>query len=194
MNNGDDTMYDYIKGTITYIKNNAIVVDNNGIGYLVYVANPYSYEIGKEYKVYIYQHIMEDENSLYGFKTLEEKEFFLKLISVKGLGCKMALPILAVGSIDGIMDAIERENILYLKKFPKIGDKLAKQIILDLKGKLEFIGVGISDDQISTENELKEALIALGYKEKEITPVLAKVDTSLPIEGQIKDALKLLLR
>ena len=74
MNNGDDTMYDYIKGTITYIKNNAIVVDNNGIGYLVYVANPYSYEIGKEYKVYIYQHIMEDENSLYGFKTLEEKE------------------------------------------------------------------------------------------------------------------------
>jgi len=187
-------MYDYIKGTITYIKNNAIVIDNNGIGYFVYVANPYSYEVNKEYKVYIYQHITEDENSLYGFKSVEEKEFFLKLISVKGLGCKMALPILAVGSIDGIMDAIERENILYLKKFPKIGDKLAKQIILDLKGKLEFIGVGISDDAISTENELKEALIALGYKEKEIIPVIAKVDSSLPIEGQIKDALKLLLR
>ena len=106
----------------------------------------------------------------------------------------MAMPILAVGSIDGIMDAIERENILYLKKFPKIGDKLARQIVLDLKGKLEFIGVGISDDEVETENELKEALIALGYKEKEIIPVIAKVDTSLPIEGQIKDALKLLLK
>ncbi len=187
-------MYDYIKGTITYIKNNAIVVENNGIGYLVYVANPYSYELNKEYKVYIYQHVMEDENSLYGFKSVEEKEFFLKLISVKGLGCKMALPILAVGSIDGIMDAIERENILYLKKFPKIGDKLARQIVLDLKGKLEFIGVGLSDDELQVENELKEALIALGYKEKEIIPVISKVDTSLPIEGQIKDALKLLLR
>ena len=187
-------MYDYIKGTITYIKNNAIVVDNNGVGYLVYVANPFSYEINKDYKVYIYQHVMEDENSLYGFKTLEEKEFFLKLISVKGLGCKMALPILALGSIDGIMDAIERENVLYLKKFPKIGDKLAKQIILDLKGKLEFIGVGISEDEMTMENELKEVLIGLGYKEKEIIPVLAKVDTSLPIEGQVKDALKLLLR
>ena len=187
-------MYDYIIGKITYIKNNAVVVDNNGIGYLVYVSNPYSFEINNEYKVFIYQHITEDENTLYGFKTIGEKDLFLKLISVKGLGCKMALPILAVGQIDGIMDAIERENILYLKKFPKIGDKLARQMILDLKGKLEFIGVGISDDQISTENELKEVLLGLGYKEKEIIPVLAKVDTSLPIEGQVKDALKLLLR
>ena len=187
-------MYDYIIGKITYIKNNSIVVDNSGIGYLVYVSNPYSFEINNEYKVFIYQHITEDENTLYGFKSIEEKDLFLKLISVKGLGCKMALPILAVGEINGIMDAIERENILYLKKFPKIGDKLARQMILDLKGKLEFIGVGISDDQVNTENELKEVLLGLGYKEKEIIPVLAKVDTSLSIEGQVKDALKLLLR
>ena len=187
-------MFDYIKGTITNIKHNSIVVDNNGIGYLIYVSNPYSFELGRDYKVYVYQQIKEDENSLFGFKTLEEKEFFLKLISVSGVGCKMALPILAVGSIEGIMDAIERENVLYLKKFPKIGDKLAKQITLDLKGKLEFIGVGITDDIVETENELKDVLIGLGYKEKELKPVLAKVDTSLPIEGQVKDALKLLLR
>ena len=187
-------MYDYIKGTVTGLKNNAIVLENNGIGYLIYVSNPYSYETQKDYKVYVYQQVREDENSLYGFKKMEEKEFFLKLISVKGLGCKMALPILAVGSINGIMDAIERENILYLKKFPKIGEKLAKQIVLDLKGKLEFIGVGISDDQVETENELKEVLIGLGYKEKELKPVLARVDTSLSIEEQVKDALKLLLK
>ncbi len=187
-------MYDYIKGTVTALKNNAIVLDNNGIGYLIYVSNPYSFEPGKDYKVYVYQKIAEDDNCLYGFKTVEEKELFLKLISVKGLGCKMTLPILAVGSIEGIMDAIERENVLYLKKFPKIGDKLAKQIVLDLKGKLEFIGVGISDEQVQTENELKEVLLGLGYKEKELKPILAKVDTSFPIEEQVKDALKLLLR
>jgi len=187
-------MYDYIKGTVVSIKNNAIVVDNNGVGYMIYVSNPYSFEIGVDYKVFVYQQIQEDGHYLYGFKTNEEKELFLKLISVKGLGCKMALPILAVGSIDGIMDAIERENILYLKKFPKIGDKLAKQIVLDLKGKLETIGVGISDDIVEVENELKEVLIGLGYKEKEIRPVLARVDTSLTIEEQVKDALKLLLR
>jgi Holliday junction DNA helicase RuvA len=194
MNNGVDNMYDYIKGTVVSIKNNAIVVDNNGVGYMIYVSNPYSFEIGVDYKVFVYQQIQEDGHYLYGFKTNEEKELFLKLISVKGLGCKMALPILAVGSIDGIMDAIERENILYLKKFPKIGDKLAKQIVLDLKGKLETIGVGISDDIVEVENELKEVLIGLGYKEKEIRPVLARVDTSLTIEEQVKDALKLLLR
>ena len=187
-------MYDYIKGTVTGIKNNAIVLENSGVGYLIYVSNPYSFEIGKEYKVFVYQQIQEDGHFLYGFKTSEEKDLFLKLISVKGLGCKMALPILAVGSIEGIQDAIERENVLYLKKFPKIGDKLAKQIILDLKGKLEFIGVGISDDQVEVERELQEVLIGLGYKEKEIKPVLARVDTSLTIEEQVKDALKLLLR
>ncbi len=187
-------MYDYIIGKITYIKNNAIVVENNGIGYLVYVSNPYSFELNKEYKVYIYQHITEDENTLYGFKTIEEKELFLKLISVKGLGCKMTLPILALGEIDGIMDAIERENILYLKKFPKIGDKLARQMVLDLKGKLEFIGVGISDDSNKVEEELKEALLALGYKEKEIKNVINQVNKNNPVEDQIKEALKLMLR
>lgn len=187
-------MYDYIKGTITNVKHNCIVLDNNGIGYIVYVANPFAFELGREYKVYVYQQIQEDEHLLFGFKALEEKDLFLKLISVKGLGCKMALPLLSTGSIEGIMDAIERENVLYLKKFPKIGDKLAKQIILDLKGKLEFIGVGISDDQVTNEQELKDVLLGLGYKEKEIVPVLAKVDSSLKLEEQVKDALKLLLR
>ena len=187
-------MYSYIKGMVMEINSNNITLDNKGIGYLIYTPNPYSFEINKEYTVYIYDYIREDEHSLYGFKKYEEKELFLKLIDVKGLGPKMALPIIAMGSRVGIADAINRENILYLKKFPKIGDKLARQIILDLKGKLEFIGVGISDDQMNTENELKEVLLGLGYKEKEIIPVLAKVDTSLPIEGQVKDALKLLLR
>ncbi len=187
-------MFDYIYGNVAYLKSNAIVVDNHGIGYLIYVANPYSYEEGKEYKVYTYEHISEQEDVLYGFKTLEEKELFLKLISVKGLGPKMTLPILAVGSINGIMDAIERENILYLKKFPKIGDKLARQIVLDLKGKLEYIGTGFTEDEMSKENELEEVLLGLGYKEKEIKPVLAKVDSSLTIEEQVKDALKLLLK
>ena len=132
-------MYDYIKGIVTNIVSNAIILDNNGIGYLIYTPNPYSFHEGNEYKVFVFQNVKEDELSLYGFKSIEEKELFLKLISVKGLGPKMTLPILATGSVAGVVDAIERENILYLKKFPKIGDKVAKQIILDLKGKLVVI-------------------------------------------------------
>ena len=186
-------MYDYIKGVITGIYSNSIVVDNNGIGYLIYTPNPYSFQENNEYKVFVYQNVKEDELSLYGFKTIEEKELFLKLISVKGLGPKMALPILATGSVSGVVDAIERENILYLKKFPKIGDKVAKQMILDLKGKLSVINT----DSITNSNsyeELIEVLKGLGYKEKEFKTIINKIDASLSIEDQVKEALKLLLK
>ena len=109
-------MYSYIKGIISEVSTNYIVIDNNGIGYQIYTPNPFSFKEGEEAKCYIYQHIKEEENSLYGFKTIEEKEMFLKLINVKGVGPKMTLPMLAGGSVAGIIDAIERENILYLKK------------------------------------------------------------------------------
>lgn len=184
-------MYDYIKGTVTKIYSNSIVLDNNGIGYLIYTANPYSFQEGQIYQVYIFQNVKEDEMSLYGFKAIEEKELFLKLISVKGVGPKMALPMLATGSISGIVDAINRENILYLKKFPKIGEKVAKQIILDLKGKINISGDITQND---TLEELCEVLKGLGYKEKEFKSVINKVDASKPIEEQVKEALKLLLK
>ncbi|MBQ2639408.1 MAG: Holliday junction branch migration protein RuvA [Bacilli bacterium] len=186
-------MFDYIIGKVTDIKNNSIVLENNEIGYLIYVSNPYSYEIDIKTKVYIYEHIREEEDSLYGFKTMEEKELFLKLINVKGLGPKMALPMLATGSISGIIDAIERENILYLKKFPKIGEKLARQIILDLKGKL-VLSKDIDNNVNKNEEELIEALLALGYKEKEIKKVITLVNKDNSLEEQIKEALKLLLK
>ncbi|MBR2245568.1 MAG: Holliday junction branch migration protein RuvA [Bacilli bacterium] len=186
-------MFDYIIGKVTDIKNNSIVLENNEIGYLIYVSNPYSYEFDIKTKVYIYEHIREDEDSLYGFKTYEEKELFLKLINVKGLGPKMALPILATGSISGIIDAIERENILYLKKFPKIGEKLARQIILDLKGKL-VLSSDVDNSANQNEEELKEALLALGYKEKEIKKVITSVNKDNSLEEQIKEALKLFLK
>lgn len=182
-------MYAYIKGKVTNIESNYIVLDNNNVGYLIYTSNPYSFEIDKEYNIYLYQYVKEDEISLYGFKTLDEKKLFLKLISVKGLGCKMALPMLATGSINGIVDAIERENILYLKKFPKIGDKVARQIILDLKGKL----ASDSSENKLVNEELVEALKALGYKPQDIKKVLPKI-TKEKLEDQIKEALKLLLK
>ena len=181
-------MYEYIKGKITEIETNYIVIDNNGIGYIVYVASPYSYR-EEETKVYIYQYVKEDELSLYGFKSKEEKDLFLKLIGVKGLGCKMALPMFATNSNASIIDAIEKEDVAYLKKFPKIGDKVARQIILDLKGKL------VSNDTNTVNNtELIEALKALGYKANDINKILSKIDNSKTLENQIKDALKLLLK
>ncbi len=184
-------MYAYIKGLVVEIESSYIVIDNNNIGYIIYVPNPYSYKLNNEYKVYTYTQIKEDEHSLYGFKEKEELKLFLKLISVKGLGPKMALPMLATGSINGIMDAVERENILYLKKFPKIGDKVARQIILDLKGKLALV----ERDLFTINNqELVDALLALGYKQTDIKKVVVSVNSNLTLEDQIKEALKLLLK
>ncbi len=188
-------MYSYMNGTVTEVSSSFIVLETYGIGYLIYTPNPYSFHEKEEYKVYLYQQIKEDEHALFGFKTIEEKELFLKLIGVKGLGPKMALPILATGSINGIVDAIERENILYLKKFPKIGDKLAKQMILDLKGKLDqSLMIENSSESPLAQEELSEVLLGLGYKEKDFRSILPKVDRTLSIEEQIKEALKLLLK
>lgn len=186
-----DNMYSYIEGKITEVESSYVTLDNNGIGYQIFTPNPYKFNVNEMYKIYIYQNVREDEITLYGFKEKQEKELFLKLIDVKGLGCKMALPILATGGVEGIVDAIERENILYLKKFPKIGEKVAKQIILDLKGKLKA-EIDITENIDNTE--LVETLKALGYKSNDINKVLPQINKGNALEQQVKEALKLLLK
>ncbi len=185
-------MYSYFKGIVTEIESNNITIECQGVGYKIFVPNPFSYEINQEYKVYVYNKISEDEHTLFGFKIKEEYELFLKLISVKGLGPKLALPIIATGSIGGIVDAINRENILYLTKFPKIGEKLARQIILDLKNKINLEGP-VEEDNNSVE-ELMSVLESLGYKLSEIKKVVPLVNPSETLENQVKEALKLLLK
>lgn len=184
-------MFNYIKGIVTMQESSYIVLENQGIGYQIYVGNPFCFPLEKEICVYLYSHIREDEFTLYGFLSKEEKELFLRLIGVKGLGPKMALPMLATGSVSGIIDAIDRENILYLKKFPKIGDKVARQIILDLKGKLAK-----KEEQanLTDFDELISVLESLGYKLADIKKILPQIDQSHVIEEQVKDALKLLLK
>ena len=185
-------MYSYIKGVITIIETNYVVLENNGIGYLIYVSNPYSYKIGDDVTIYLYQQIKEDEHLLFGFKSKEEKDLFLKLISVKGLGPKMVLPMLSGDNMNNIYASIEEGNINYLKKFPKIGDKVARQIILDLKGKL---AASINTSElVSTMDELVEVLKGLGYKMPDIKKILPHIDRSKTIEEQIKEALRLMLK
>ena len=184
-------MYNYLEGKIEYQESSYIVIDVNGVGYNVFVPNPYSYELNKSYRVFVYNHIREDEYSLYGFKTLEEKELFMKLINVKGMGPKVASGMFATGSINGIVDAINKENLLYLTKFPKIGEKLARQIILDLKGKLYIESTNVEEDSVE---ELISVLENLGYKSAEIKKIVGQIDSSKSLEEQVKDALKLLLK
>ena len=181
-------MYSYMIGEITGYDKNCIILENNNIGYLINVSNPYSFKLHEECKVYLYNHIKEDENSLYGFKTLEEKDLFMKLINVKGIGPKMAMPLFSGNNLKGIYEAINTDNITYLTRFPKIGDKVAKQIILDLKGKLTSQVDLFQQDS----KELIEVLESLGYKNGDIKKILPQIDIEQDISNQVKEALKLL--
>ena len=187
-------MYGYIIGKITKISPKYIICENNGIGYLIIVPNPYNYKLNQDYKVFTHQYVREDIIDLYGFISEEEKDLFLKLISVSGIGPKSALSILAAGSVSEIVKAIEARNDTYLRKFPGIGQKASQQIILDLRGKLSFTDDFVSSGNSSTLDDVEEALMALGYGKKELSKVLSKLDATKEVGDLIKDALKLLAK
>ncbi|MBB1079869.1 Holliday junction branch migration protein RuvA [Limosilactobacillus sp. STM2_1] len=195
-------MYEYLTGTITVVTPQYIVVDVNGVGYKLLVANPYRYQENTEQtvKVYVYQAVRDDDISLFGFIDQEEKQLFMKLINVSGIGPKSALAILANPDHQGLVDAITNNNIAYLTKFPGIGKKTASQIVLDLRDKLakESTGTLFAAGQDATVNdELKDALdalAALGYKERDIKKVqksLIKED-QMATDEYLRHALRLL--
>ncbi|HFI0640647.1 TPA: Holliday junction branch migration protein RuvA [Streptococcus suis] len=196
-------MYDYIKGILTKITAKYIVVETNGVGYLLQVANPYAYsgQVQQEVTVYTHQVIREDTHLLYGFMTEAEKSVFLSLISVSGIGPTTALAIIAVDDNDGLVRAIEQKNITYLTKFPKIGKKTAQQMILDLEGKFVISEeaapvqpVAPSSENIALE-EAMEAMEALGYRPAELKKIKKFFDgTNDTAENYIKSALKMLMK
>lgn len=187
-------MYEYIIGTVTRIDPKYIVLENNGIGYILIVSNPYNFKVNETMKVYTYQYVREDINDLYGFNTEEEKKLFIKLISVNGIGPKSALSILACGRVKDVIDAIEARNDAYLRKFPGIGPKASQQIILDLKGKISFNDVDIILNSSQKASDCEEALISLGYAKKDVSKVLGKIDLSKDEGSIIKEALQLLIK
>ena len=191
-------MYAYIKGKISEINPTNIVVDNNGIGYEVVVANPYEYHLNDDRTVYISQQVREDSNVLYGFSNKEQKKVFLLLLKVKGVGPKSALAILAGGTSEEIISAIENQDAVYLTKFPGIGKKSAQQIILDLQGKVDFSMTNISSAPKAVNNYLSDAILALealGYSKKELTKIEKKLSTHQfdGVDEYVKQGLKLLM-
>lgn len=189
-------MYAYIKGSVQEINPTNIVLENKGIGYELIVANPYDYQLGENYTVYISQQVREDSNTLYGFKTKDQKKVFLLLLKVKGVGPKSALAILAGASSDEIIIAIENSDAAYMTKFPGIGKKSAQQIILDLKGKVDFITDSeIGGKQNANITDAILALEALGYSKKELAKIEKKLVTYdfERVDDYVKQGLKLLM-
>ena len=180
-------MYGYIKGKVSEIKSKYIVLENNNIGYEIVVGNPFSYVVSdKEIMIYTYYLVKEDSISLYGFSSSEEKDLFLTLISVSGIGPKSAMSIITGASVNEIVNAINNKDVLFLKKFPGIGLKASQQIILDLSGKLD-----LRLEDSNTQNScVLEALESLGYNKKDVIRVLKEIDTTKEDSLVIKEALR----
>ena len=171
-------MIAFVKGSVYGTTNDALILENHGIGYQIFTPDPKQYAIGSEVLLYTYQYVREDALALYGFKEHETYELFLRLIEVKGLGCKSAMNMLSMGQISRIVEAIEQGDLTFLKSCPGIGAKTAQQIVLDLKGKL----VSPKDDSKEAVDQnlqdAHDALLALGYREQEIKSVLREVAKS----------------
>lgn len=180
-------MYFSFKGPITYLGEDYIVIEVNDIGYQVYVPHVSDYSLGEVTKVYLYNVVREDEQYLAGFSSIREKEAFVSLISVKGIGPRTALNALSATNADDLFNAIAANNVTYLKKLPGIGGKAAAQIILDLKGQLTT-GSAANVDQY---DEVRTALKSLGFKVKVIDDVLSQISIPNATNEEIlREALK----
>lgn len=199
-------MYEYLTGVVTFINPYYIVVEANGIGYQIALGNPYRYssQMNKEVKIYVHQVIREDAHLLYGFGSLEEKQLFLRLVSVSGIGPKSALAIMASDDHSGLIHAVESGDVTYLTKFPGVGKKTAQQMILDLKGKFGELSIdtpfNLFDETALQDatalSEAMEALSALGYSEREVKRVekqLKEVENQTTDE-YLRQALKLMMK
>lgn len=196
-------MYAYIKGIVTQLYPSHIVVEANGIGYEIQTPNSYRFQsqLDKETQVYTQLIVREDAQLLYGFVNLEEKDMFLSLIKVTGIGPKSALAILATSTPNEVAIAIENENESYLTKFPGIGKKTARQIILDLKGKLIITEESelFPESKGAGQDVLEEALLALealGYSKREITKVKKNLEKESfdSVDACVKRGLALLIQ
>ncbi|HCA7008581.1 TPA: Holliday junction branch migration protein RuvA [Staphylococcus pseudintermedius] len=198
-------MYAYISGKLTALHPTHIIVETtSGIGYEIQTPNSYRFQknLDQTVKVYTSLIVREDAQLLYGFIDQEEKDMFLSLIKVTGIGPKSALAILAASSPNEVKRAIENENDAYLTQFPGIGKKTARQIVLDLKGKVvvtEEVSEGLLD--IATEQEdlaVQEALLvleALGYSKRELKKVEKAMQQQIfsDVDEAVKYGLKQLI-
>ena len=196
-------MIESITGNVDYITAEYIVINNNGIGYKIICPNPFIYKMNEQKSVYTYHYVREDVLALYGFINRKERDLFLKLLNVSGIGPKGALAIVAFGQPEQVVNAIEHEDEKFLTKFPGVGKKTARQMILDLKGKLSIfadsdITEGLfAEVETTTGDELDEAIEALtvlGYGRKEIQKVLPELKKEkMSANEYVKAALKKLM-
>lgn len=188
-------MIGYLKGKIISAKPTQIILDVNNVGYLIYISISTFEKISDQIEVslYIHTYVREDALNLYGFYTEAEKEMFELLISISGIGPKVALSILSGISVEELQSAIQSENVSRLVSVPGVGRKTAERVVLELKSKVGFIETAASKGiDFTIKQEAVLALTTLGYNQKVADKIVRDLLSSNPtftLEELIKKSL-----
>lgn len=193
-------MIEYIKGTIVDLTPMSVTLETGGIGYLLHIALPtyVSLEKQKEAQLFVYESIKEDAYQLFGFLRKTERELFIHLVSVSGVGANTARMMMSSMSVEELISVITTEDATALKNIKGIGIKTAQRIIIELKDKMNKIADNSSTHHISdhsVKHEAFTALTLLGFNPQQTQKVLAKLFSDNPqcsVEEAIRQALKML--
>ncbi len=190
-------MIGYLSGKIYSVKPNNVIIDVNGVGYLVNISLTTFEEISKlsEVKLIIHTHVREDAIVLFGFSKESEKEMFELLLTVNGIGAKLALGVLSGIQVNELKNAIMRNDLPRIIAIPGIGKKTAERLVLELKGKIDSIGASTSSSEpfYAIRSEASSALVSLGYDRKTADKITGEVFDANPgvtIENLLKLSLK----
>uniref|UniRef100_A0A7V2ZHI0 Holliday junction branch migration complex subunit RuvA n=1 Tax=Ignavibacterium album TaxID=591197 RepID=A0A7V2ZHI0_9BACT len=188
-------MIGFLRGKVVSAKPTQIILDVNGVGYLVNISISTFEKISdqNEISLFIHTHVREDALSLYGFYTEAEKEMFELLISISGIGPKVALSILSGITVDELQNAIQTENVSRLVSVPGVGRKTAERVVLELKSKVGFIETTVSKGiDYTVKQEAVLALTTLGYNQKiaeKVVRDLLSENSSITLEDLIRKSL-----
>lgn len=193
-------MYDFISGRVAQVSPTSVIIDNQGIGYIIHISLNTFEQIKntQDVKLFVHLAVREDSHTLFGFSSIQERELFLKLLSVNGIGAATARMILSALSVEDATNAILSNNVGLLKSVKGIGPKAAQRIIVELQDKLNPIDMTITGGKVSRDSlsEASEALVALGYTRPNIQKVLLQLcknsQESYSTEILIKKSLQLL--
>jgi holliday junction DNA helicase RuvA len=189
-------MFDYIKGVITANRSTVLVVENQGIGYQLRCSLRTASElgVGVEAQVFTYQHITQDQTQLFGFATPDERAFFLQIISISGIGPKVALAVLSAMTENELLRSVQLGDEDQFTAVPGVGKMTAKRLLLELSKKLPQIdSSGAEEEDLSNLSAALQALEALGFKRSKVEPLVRRQlndDRDMSVEDILRGVLK----
>lgn len=191
-------MIGFLEGIVFDVTADSFILNVNGVGYDISASAQTLADVqvlfGQNLKVWIYTHVREDAFQLFGFLMRPEKEFFIQLLKVNGVGPKSALSVMSGAPVSQIQDWIESSDAKALSSLPKLGKKTAEQIILTLQGKLVRVEAPIGKAKTSklseTHRQISSALINLGFKNQNVDQFVATLSSSITIEEGVREGLR----